>query len=117
MSKMSGKRVLIVSPNGLFREVLKQILADAADLSLTRQTTSAQEAEELAAAQQVDVVIIEQEDDEEKRKSCPGFIARLLAVPGVRVICVGMRSGDMWVYKQERVEEVSVEDLLAALDD
>ena len=39
----------------------------------------------------------------------------LLAVPCLRVITVGLDSGDLWVYRQERVEEASVEDLVAAL--
>lgn len=114
---MSGKRVLIVSSNGLFREGLKHILTNAADSTPTKQTTSLQEAEELAREEQVDVVIIDQADETEGQESRTEAVTRLLAIPGVRVISVGLTTGDMWVYKQERIEEVSVEDLVAALDD
>jgi DNA-binding NarL/FixJ family response regulator len=113
---MSGKRVLIVSANGLFREGLKHILDNSAGLTLTRQTTSLIEAEELAREKQVDVVIIDCADETEGRVSPNGAVTCLLAIPGVRVISVGLNTGDMWIYRQERVEEVSVEDLMAALD-
>jgi len=114
---MSGRRVLIVSSNGLYREGLRHILDNTAGLTLTRQTTSLQEAEELAREQQVDVVIIDCADETEWQESRTAAVTRLLAIPGVRVISVSINTGDMWVYRQERVEEVSVEDLVAALDD
>lgn len=114
---MSGKHVLIVSSNGLFREGLRHILASSADLPPTRQTTSLQEAEELARTKQVDIVILEAADETEGQDSGTEAVTRLLAIPGVRVISVSLKTGDMRVYRQERVEEVSVEDLVAALND
>ena len=113
---MSGKRVLIVSSNGLFREGLKHMLANTADLTLTGQITTLQEAEELARSNEVDVVIIDQADEAEGRESRAEAIARLLTVPNMRVITVGLDTGDMSVYRQKRVEAASVEDLVAALD-
>jgi hypothetical protein len=44
---MSGKQVLIISSNGLFREGLKHILANTA---VTRQTTSLQGEQEKTGA-------------------------------------------------------------------
>lgn len=113
---MSGKRVLIVSSHGLFREGLKHILADTTDLTLTRHATSLQEAEDLARSEKVDVVIIDQADEAEGQESRAAAITRLLAIPELRVITVGLNSGDLCVYRQERVEEASVEDLVAALN-
>ena len=113
---MSDKRVLIVSSNGLFREGLKHILANTADLTATRQTTSLQEAEKLARSGKVNVVIIDQADETKGQESRAEAVSRLLSVPCLRVITVGLDTGDLWVYKQERVEEASVEDLVAALD-
>jgi DNA-binding NarL/FixJ family response regulator len=113
---MSGKRVLIVSSNGLFREGLKHILANTADFTLTRQISALQEAEEIARSNEVDVVIIDQADEAGGRESRAAAIARLLTVPNIRVITVGLDTGDLLVYKQERVEEASVEDLVAALN-
>ena len=114
---MSVKQVLIVSSNGLFREGLKHILDKAADLELMKHTASLQEAEDLAREKQVDVVIIEQVEGAEMPEKRTETVTRLLSIPGVRVISVDLNSADMWVYKQERVVEVSVEDLLAAIDD
>ena len=113
---MSAIRVLIVSSNGLFREGLKHILSDVADLSLTRQTTSLQEAEELARSNQVDVVIVDQAQNTEGQESRSEALKRLLAVPCLRVITVGLDSGDLWVYRQDCVEEASVENLVAAIE-
>ena len=113
---MSGKRVLIVSSNGLFREGLKHILADTPNLTLTSHATSLQEAEDLARSQEVDVVIIDQADEAEGQENRTAAIAPLLEVPKLRVITVGLNSGDLCVYRQERVKEASVEDLVAALD-
>lgn len=109
---MPVKRVLIVSSNGLFREGLKHILSDVADISLTRQTTSLQEAEELARSKQVDVVIVDQAEEAERFEA----VNRLLTSPCVRVIIVGLDSGDLRVYRQDCVEKASVEDLIAALE-
>ena len=114
---MSVKRVLIVSSNGLFREGLKHILGKSADLELMEHTPSLREAEELAQEKQIDVVILEQVEETDRLEKRADAVTRLLSIPGVRVISVDLNSADMWVYKQERVEEVSVEDLMAALSD
>ena len=113
---MSGKRVLIVSSNGLFREGLKHILSDVADFRLSGQTVSLQEAESLARSNQVDVVIIDQAEAGEGQESRSEAVNRLLAVPCLRVITVGLDSGDLCVYRQDCLEEASVENLVAALD-
>lgn len=112
---MSEKRILIVSSNGLFREGLKHILANTADLPVTRQTTSLQEAEELVHSKEVNVVIIDEAGEAEERESRADAITRLLLMPNARVITVSLNTGGLSVYRQERVEEASVEDLVAAL--
>ncbi len=112
---MPDKRVLIVSSNGLFREGLKHILSNTADLAPTIQTTSLQEAEELARSNQVDIVILDHADEPEQTKSQVNAISRLLSLPNLRVITVGLNTGELCVYRQERVEEASVNDLVAAL--
>lgn len=114
---MDEKRVLIVSSNGLFREGLKHILGKSHNVELMKQSASMDEAESLAREKKVDVVIVEQVEDAEKSAKQTEAFARLLAIPDLRVISVGLDTGDMWIYKQTRVEEVSVEDLLAAIDD
>ena len=114
---MVEKRVLIVSSNGLFREGLKHILGKSPNLELMKLSASLDEAESLARQKKVDVVIIEQVEDAERGTKYTEAIARLLAVPGLHVISVGLDTDDMWIYKQTRVKEVSVEDLLAAIDD
>ena len=114
---MVKKRVLIVSSNGLFREGLKHLLGKLPNLELMKQSASLDEAENLARQKKVDVVIIEQVEDAERCAKRAEADVRLLAIPDVRVISVGLDTGDMWIYKQRRVEEVSVEDLLVAIDD
>jgi DNA-binding NarL/FixJ family response regulator len=114
---MDEKRVLIVSSNGLFREGLKHLLGQSPNLALMKQSSSLDEAEHLAREKKVDVVIIEQMEDAQRSTKRAEAVARLLAIPDVRVISVGLDTGDMWIYQQTRVEEVSVEDLLAAIDD
>jgi DNA-binding NarL/FixJ family response regulator len=114
---MVEKRVLIVSSNGLFREGLRHILGKSHDVELMKYSTSLDEAEKLAREKKVDVVIIEQVEDTQRSTKHAEAVTRLLAIPDVRVISVSLDTGDMWIYKQTRVEEVSVEDLLAAIDD
>ena len=95
---------------------MKHILSDVADLSLTRQTTSLQEAEELARSNQVDVVIVDQAQNTEGQESRSEAVNCLLAVPCLRVIVVSLDSGDLSIYRQDCLEEASVENLLAALE-
>lgn len=114
---MVEKRVLIVSSNGLFREGLKHILSKSHNVELMKYSTSLVEAENLAREKKVDVVILEQVEDTEGSSKRAEVVARLLAIPDIRVISIGLDTGDMWIYKQERVAEVSTEDLLSAIDD
>jgi DNA-binding NarL/FixJ family response regulator len=114
---MSGKSVLIISSNGLFREGLKHVLADTTDLAQMVQVSTLQEAEEMMRIGQVDVVIIVLDDQAEGQEDRAKAITSLLSRPGVRVIVVSMKARDLCIYRQERIEEASVEDLVAALAD
>jgi DNA-binding NarL/FixJ family response regulator len=96
---MSGKRILIVSSHGLFREGLKRTLAEKVDLAFAKHTTSVREAEELLGAQEIDVVIVDQSDDQ---IGSGESISLLLSYPGVRVITVKPNSGDLWIHRQQR---------------
>lgn len=110
---MTGKHILIVSAHELFREGLKRILAETIDLASSIHTTSLQEAEELLGTRQIDAVIVDRSDEGGDDQA----LSRLLSYPGVRVITVKLDSGDLWIYRQERVLEASVTDLVTALTD
>ena len=112
---MSGKKVLIVSSNGLFREGLKHILADTTDLAQMDQVSSLQEAEELVRMGQADVVICVRCDKGEGQECCVNNITSLLLRPRVRVIVVSLKTGDLSIYSREKIEEASDEDLVAAI--
>jgi DNA-binding NarL/FixJ family response regulator len=113
---MSGKKVLIVSSNGLFREGLKHILAGQSDLAQSQQVPSLQEAQELVRTGQADVVICERSDKVEEQECCMRKISSLLSRPGVRVIVVSLKAGDLSIYRRDCIEEASDEDLVAALN-
>jgi len=114
---MSGKKVLIVSSNWLFREGLKYILAGSNGLARTDQVSSLLEAEEWVRMGQVDVVIFVLPENAGGQESRAKTIISLLSRPGVRVIAVSMKANDIYIYRRERIEEASVEDLVAALAD
>jgi DNA-binding NarL/FixJ family response regulator len=114
---MAGKRVLIVSTHRLFSEGLKKILAETADLAFARHANSLEEAEELVHAEQIDVIIVDRADETDMPAAHNEIFARLVSSPGIRVLTVSLTKGDLWIYRQERVIEASVEDLVAALGD
>ena len=66
---------------------------------------------------EVDVVIYVLADRAEGQQDRAKTITSLLSRPSVRVIVVSMKAGDLCIYRQERIEEASVEDLFAALVD
>jgi len=114
---MSEHDVLIVSSNGLFREALKHILADMPNLAHISQVSSLQEAEELMQMRQTDIVIYVLNDEANGKSNYAKAISSLLSRPGLRVIVVSMKSDELCIYRQELIEEASVEDLAAALAD
>ena len=111
---MLGKRVLIISSRELFREGLKRILAEKANQVSASVTASLVEAKAVLQTGQIDAVIVDQSDD---RGDDDQTISYLLSYPGVRVITAKLDSGDLWIYRQQRVLEASVEDLVIALLD
>ena len=112
---MSDKKVVIVSSNGLFREGLKHILAGTIDLAQTDKVSSLQEAEKLVRMGQADVVICVGCDKVKEQESCVKNITSLLSRPGVRVIAVSLKTGDLSIYSREQIKEASDEDLVAAI--
>jgi DNA-binding NarL/FixJ family response regulator len=112
---MSGKKVLIVSSNGLFLEGLKNILAGTIDIAQMDQVSSLEEAEDLVLMGQVDVVICVRCDKANEQEGCVKNIAVLLSRPGVRVIVVSLEAANLSIYSREQIEEASEEDLVAAL--
>ena len=108
---MSLKQVVIISSHGLFRDGLKRLLVNVAQVELA---ASIEKVEELARKQQVDAVIIDQEESQMRDRA---VISRLLSLPGVRVITVSLEAGDMQIYQHEQVGAASVEDLVAAVLD
>ena len=108
---VSLKHVVIISPHGLFRDGLKRLLVNVAQVELA---ASIEKVEELARKQQVDAVIIDQEESQMRDRA---IISRLLSLPGVRVITVSLEAGDMQIYQHEQVGAASVEDLVAAVLD
>lgn len=105
----SSRHVVIVSPLGLLREGLKRLLARVAEVELA---TSIREVEELVRRQRVDAVIVGRADE---RIPDSEMIARLLSLPGTRVIIISLQTGAMQVYRHEQVNEVSIEALIEAL--
>ena len=114
---MSGKNVLIVSSNGLFREGLKHILADRIDLVGSTQVSSLREAADLVQLGQFDVVICVLSDTGNGSECCTDKVSSLLTRPGVRLLIVSLKTGDISVFKRERILEASDEDLVSALAD
>lgn len=112
---MSDKKVLIVSSNSLFREGLKHVLADMTDLAQAQNVCSLQEAEELVSMGKADVVIFAAGDKMEGAEVSASSISPLLSRSGVRVIVASLKAGGLTVYRRERVDGTSVEDLEVAL--
>ena len=112
---MTLRQVLIVSYHGLFREGLKRILATSSELEVVGHVQSLPEADKRVRGGGVDVIIVDQSisvDDHVSRSEALSF---LLSIPDVQVITVSLETGDMWIYRQERLVQASADDLIAAL--
>ena len=114
---MSGKKVLIVSSNGLFREGLKHILADKIDLAGSADVSSLQEAAELVQMEKADTVICVLSERPDVKDCCADRVSSLLSRPGVRLLIISLETGDISVFSRECIVEASDEDLVAALAD
>ncbi|MCP5101418.1 MAG: response regulator transcription factor [Chloroflexi bacterium] len=112
---MSSKQILIVSSRELFREGLKLLLGSISGLAPVLHADSLQESEKIARTQKVDIVIIDHADETTNKEAHQETVSYLLRQPNIRVITISLTSGDMWVYRQERVTAASVEDLATAL--
>jgi DNA-binding NarL/FixJ family response regulator len=111
---MLRKRVLIISSHELFRQGLKRILAEETESVSVGDATSLEEAEELLQTRPFDAVILDQSDD---AIDASQTVSYLLSFPDLRVITAKLDSGDLRIYRQQRVLEASVEDLMTALVD
>ncbi len=112
---MSSKQILIISSRELFREGLKHLLGNISGLAPVLHTDSLQESKNLTRIHQIDIVVIDHADEENNKKAHHETVSQLLRQSNLRVITISLTSGDMWVYRQERVVEASVEDLATAL--
>lgn len=106
---MSQRNVIILSSRGLFREGIKRLLADVADVSLA---TSRAEVQDLLRDQSIDTVIVDQQDTP---AAYGDLIWQLLSWPGMRVITVGLDMTDIQIYQHQQVIQASPEALIAAV--
>lgn len=103
------QQVMILSRHGLFRDGLHRVLSEVASVI---SVSTIQEAEQMARSRHVDVVLVDQNDDETSRDNT---IARLLAIPNLKVVVVSLDTYSLRIYIQSRVQDATVEDLLAAI--
>ena len=111
---MPLSRVLIISPNHLFREGLVRLLSKKQDLELVGAAVGVQEAASLVQGTRVDVVLFEQAPGGDPPQD---MLFHLLDTPSreARVVTVSLDAGDMQIYRREQVDRASVENLVAAL--
>lgn len=114
---MSSKQILIVSSRELFREGLKHLLGDISDLASVLHTNSLQESKNIVRTQKADIVIIDHADEANSKEAHHETVSYLLRQHNIRVITISLASGDMWVFRQEKVVAASMEDLATALTD
>jgi len=108
-ASVSQRNVIILSSRGLFREGIKRLLADVADVSLA---TSRAEVQDLLRDQSIDTVIVDQQDTP---AAYGDLIWQLLSWPGMRVITVGLDMTDIQIYQHQQVIQASPEALIAAV--
>ncbi len=103
------QQVMILSSHGLFRDGLNRVLSKVASVV---SVSTIQEAEQMVRTEQIDVVLVDQNDDEASRDNT---IARLLAIPNIKVVVVSLNTYSLRIYTQSHVQDATVEDLLAAV--
>lgn len=106
---MSRRSVIILSSRGLFREGIKRLLADVADVALA---ASQAEVQDRLRYQRVDTVIV---DQQHTPAAYGDFIWQLLSRPGMRVITVSLDLTDIQIYQHQQVKQASPEALIAAV--
>ncbi|MCP4422666.1 MAG: hypothetical protein GY805_39155 [Chloroflexi bacterium] len=78
---------------------------------------SQEESQNILQTQKVDVMIIDYADEANNKEMHHETVFHLLQQSNLRVITISLASGDMWIYRQEKVVAASVEDLAIALVD
>jgi hypothetical protein len=108
-ASVSRRNVIILSSRGLFREGIKRLLADVADVALA---TSLAEVQDRLRDQRVDTVIVDQQDAPAAYRD---LIWQLLSWPGMRVITVSLDLTDIQIYQHQQVTQASPEALISAV--
>lgn len=113
---MSPSNVIILSPNTIFREGLKRLLAQDRSLALVGETASLDDVQEMSRDTQADVIIVQQQGSQAAQIDT---ISKLLAIPSARlqVVAVSLDETGMQIYHRENVAEATVAGLIAALKD
>jgi DNA-binding NarL/FixJ family response regulator len=106
---VSQRNVIILSSRGLFREGIKRLLADVADVSLA---TSRAEVRDQLRNRPIDTVIVDQQD---APAAYGDLIWQLLSWPAMRVITVSLDMTDIQIYQHQQVTQASPEALIAAV--
>ena len=106
---MSQRNVIILSSRGLFREGIKRLLTDVAQVALA---TSRAEVQERLRKQAIDAVIVDQQD---APAAYGDLIWQLLSWPAMRVIAVSLDMTDIQIYQHQQVTQASPEALIAAV--
>ena len=102
--------VLILSSHALFRDGLSKLIGDVAT---TRPVSSVEEMVRLARSETVQAVILDQSDVDAPTGN--QILARLLAIPGLKVITVTLDADGVQIFYREEVKTGAVQALRRTL--
>lgn len=109
---MSQRYVIVVSSRPLFREGLRELLADIPGLQLSAAVASVAEVSALASRQRPDVIIVDNGDREAQGRQA---LADLLALRVAQIVAVTLEERGMTVYSRRWLPEASLSALLDLL--
>lgn len=107
-----ARRIIVVSPRPLFREGLRELVADVPGLQLSAAVASVAEVTTLARREVPDVVIV---DDGEREGEGRQALADLLALRVAQIVAVTLEERGMTVYSRRWLPEASWHTLLDLL--
>lgn len=109
------KRVILFSSQGLFRNGLRRLIGEATHIEIA---ATAAEAEKLARSDPSPIVLFDRtglaEPDQEAELAA--IMARLLAIPDIKIITVQLDAPTMQVYRFQHIANMSLDDLIHAID-
>lgn len=109
---MSLRHVIVVSPRPLFREGLRELLADVPGLQLSAAVATVAEVRALARQKVPDVIIVDDCQGEGGRRQA---LADLLALRVAQIVSVTLEERGMTVYSRRWLPEASWHTLLDLL--